>query len=306
MAVKKNPPISAVPVAEGARFSVGSATAFAVRRENKDIALRIRRERHPMRRAIGRIPFARGIQRLALSIFSLMDGIAESFELEPQRIVKGGKAGQAFCELFRIHPESLAGFWSGLLIPIILAGFMIGLPLAVETWVLPNFELSRPWINAIICFARIVGSFLGLFLCARLKLVNRLCMYRGAINKVLNAYETHRQTPALSEVLEASRIYRVSDTAFLMLVLVFSLMVFSAIRTFTLPIQLLMRFLTLLAVAAVINEPIRALEGLRSSHPLSALRAPLQWIERMFVIEPHRQMAEVALCAFNAARENNL
>ena len=306
MTGKKRPPINAVPVAEGARFSVGSATAFAVRRDNKDIALRIRRERHPLRRAIERIPFARGIQRLVLSIFGLMDGISESFELEPQRIVRGGRAVQSFCELFRIHPESMAGFFSGLLIPILLVGFMVGLPLAVETWVLPNFELSRPWINGIICFARVIGAFLGLFLCARLRVVNRMCMYRGAINKVLNAYEKKRHTPALSEVMEASRLYRVSDAAFLMLVLVISLMVFSAIRTFTLPIQLLIRFLTVLAVAAVINEPIRALESLRPSDPLSALQAPYLCIERMFVMEPHRQMAEVALCAFNAARENNL
>ena len=39
--------ISATTVAEGARFCIGDATAFAVRREGKDIALRIRREAVP-------------------------------------------------------------------------------------------------------------------------------------------------------------------------------------------------------------------------------------------------------------------
>ena len=44
MSRKKKLHLSASPVAEGVRFSVGSATAFAVRRKTKDVALRIRRE----------------------------------------------------------------------------------------------------------------------------------------------------------------------------------------------------------------------------------------------------------------------
>ena len=106
--------------------------------------------------------------------------------------------------------------------------------------------------------------------------------------------------------MTASHVYRQSDAAFLTVVLAVSFIAFALIRTFTLPVQLLVRVLTVLAVAAVVNEPIRALENLKNRHPLAALRAPYLWIERLFVREPHRQMVEVALCAFNAARENDL
>ena len=36
--------VHACPVAEGVRIQVGNATAFAVRQESKDVALRLRRE----------------------------------------------------------------------------------------------------------------------------------------------------------------------------------------------------------------------------------------------------------------------
>ena len=298
--------IYAAPVAEGARFSVGSATAFAVRREEKDIALRIRRERRPLRQALSRMPFARGMQRLALSTFGLIDGISESAELEPQRIAKGTKGERSFAELFQFHPEKLVALGSGILIPIILVALICGLPMAVERWILPNFDLSGGWTNAVMCVCRILGAWLGLFLCGHLRGVKRLCMYRGAINKVLNAYESARRAPTLDEVLEAPYIYHRSDAAFLMVVLALSIVAFTLIRTFTLPVQLLVRVLTVVAVAGIVNEPIQALERLKPTHPLSRLLVPFTWLERMFVIEPHSQMAEVALCAFNAARENDM
>lgn len=297
--------VSAAPVAEGARFNIGSAAAFAVRREGKDIALRIRRERRPLRQALSRMPFVRGMQRLVRSVAGWIDGLSESGELEPQRIVRGSRAEQAFARLFRIHPESLAAFLTGLAIPILLTGFTVGLPLAVESWILPNFELSRAAVNGIVCFTRILGLWLGLALCARLRLVNRLCMYRGAINKVLNACEQHRRAPTLEEAMAAPRVYRRCDAAFLLLTLAASVIGFAAIRTFTLPIQLLVRALMLFAAAAVVNEPLCALERLRPGHPLGRLLAPCLWLERLFAFEPHRQMVEVALCAFNAAKENN-
>ena len=84
-----------------------------------------------------------------------------------------------------------------------------------------------------------------------------------------------------------------------------SLIAFTMIRTFTLPIQILVRILIVFVAAGVVNEPIYLVERLSATNPLRFLRAPLMWLERMFVMEPHSQMVEVALCAFNAAKENN-
>ena len=306
MARKSRTQLSAAPVAEGVRFTIGTATAFAVRRESKDIALRIRRERRPLVAMMGRTPFVRGMLRLTRSVFGLVDGISESGELEPQRIARGNRLERGIAELFRFHPESLVGFLSGVASILILVAGICALPLAVRTWILPNFELTAGWINAIMCFCRIVGAVLGVFLCTRLRVINRLCMYRGAINKVLNAYEARRRTPDIEETRAASRLYRRSDAAFLTVVLTASLIAFTMIRTFTLPIQILVRLLIVFVAAGVVNEPIYLVERLGPANPLRFLRAPLMWLERMFVMEPHSQMVEVALCAFNAAKENNM
>lgn len=306
MSRKTRTQLSAAPVAEGVRFTIGTATAFAVRRDSKDIALRIRRERRPVRAMMARTPFVRGMLRLWQSVFGLMDGISESGELQPQRISRGNRVERKMALLFQFHPESLVGLLSGIAALICLVVAICGLPLAVQRWILPNFELSAGWINGIMCFSRILGAVLGVFLCTRLRVMNRMCMYQGAINKVLNAYEAHRGTPDIESACAASRIYRRSDAAFLVIVLIASLIAFTLIRTFTLPIQILVRILIVFVAAAIVNEPIYLVERFSASNPLRVLRAPLMWLERMFVMEPHSQMVEVALCAFNAAKENNM
>ena len=305
MARKRLQQISASPVAEGVRFKVGTVTAFAVRRENKDVALRIRRERRPLRSMLERTPFVRGMHRLVTSVGDLIDGISESAELEPQHIARGSALSKGFARLFRARPEGLVALGTAIMIPFLLLGLIYVLPLAVETFVLPNLDLARAQVNAIICAVRVMGALLAVGLIARLRLMDRLCMYRGAINKVLNAYEARPRQMTQDAAAKASRIYRRSDAAFLTLVMLVSIVAFALIRTFTLPVQVLVRVLTVFVVAGVINEPIQLLERLRPKNPLRVLLAPYLWIERMFVIEPHRQMIEVAVYAFNAAREND-
>ena len=301
-----NTSIHASPVAEGVRFTVGSAVVFAVRRRSKDIALRIRRERRPLRQAIGRTPFVRGMQRLVLSTLGLLDGISESSELEPQQAVHTTRPERAFARLFQVSPEGLVGFLSGAAIVILLPLLIWLLPMASYRWLLPHLHMSRAGLTVAMSALRILCLWLGLFLCFHLRAINRLCMYRGAINKVLNAYESSHHDMGLEDAVKASRVYHRSDAAFLMVVVTLCIPAFALVRTFTLPVQLLVRILTVFVVAGVVNEPIQALERLKPSHPMARLLTPCLWIERLFVLEPNRQMVEVALCAFNAARENDL
>ena len=305
MSRKKKLHFSASPVAEGVRFSVGSATAFAVRRKTKDVALRIRRERHPIRRFCENVPFLRGMIRLVCSVGDLLDGIFESAELEPQRISKGTRFEQKFAELFSIHPESMVAFGTALLIPIILVGLIFAVPAGAARLIRANPGVSRAAVNAIVCLIRVMGTFGAIWLLTRLRVINRLRMYQGAINKVMNACETDGRRVSHASAAVASRLYRASDGAFVTVVILISIVVFAFIRTFTLPVQLIVRALLMLVVAGIVNEPIRLIENLDDEHPLAVLKKPHMWLERMFVLEPHNQMVEVAVYAFNAAREND-
>ena len=300
----RHSPVHASPVAEGVRIQIGSATAFAVRKESKDVALRIRRERRPVRDAMERIPFLRGMVRLVGGAADFWDGLSESAELDPQPAVKGSRAEQRFSELFRIRPTALAAFGSALAI-ILLIGMVWAVPWLLERFVLSGSGLSRPACNAIACAARVFFALAAAALIPRLRVVNRLCMYRGAINKVVCAGRNGRgavETPAAEK---APYLSRRSDAAFALTVLLLSIIAFALVRTFTLPVQLLVRVMIILAVAAVINEPIRLLEGIPQKKAASKLLMPQVWLERLFVRQPNAQMIEVAVLAWNAAQEND-
>ena len=295
--------IAACPVAEGVRVRSGSAVAFAVRKESKDVALRIRREFHPVRAALARIPFLRGMVRLIGSILDFLDGVMESDELQPQQIAKGSKGEQRFAELFRVRPTSLVAAGSALVIVAVLA-LVWAVPFALERFVLPRYALNRASTNAIVCAVRVLAALGAAALIPRLRVVNRLCMYRGALNKVLNAAGGHRRQVQQEEAERASHISRRSDAAFALTTALLSIVAFALVRTYTLPVQLLVRALIVLAVAGVINEPIRLLEKQPAGRPISWLLAPQVALEHFFARRPHPQMVEVAVLAWNAAQEN--
>ena len=297
--------IHATPVTEGVRIQIGSATAFAVRQENKDVALRLRREYHPVRDAMERIPFVRGIVRLVGSAADFLDGASESAQLMPQQIVKGTRFEQRFAELFRVRPTSLVAAGSAIAILFLLGGLVIAGPWALARWVLPAFELSRPAINAIACAARVLCGLLCAVLIPRLRIVNRFAMYRGAINKALNAVPAADGSISQEAAEKASPISRRSDAAFGVTVLLLSVIAFALIRTFTLPVQVLVRLLIVLAIAALLNEPLRLLESARPGPVTNVLLGFQLALERCMTLKPHAQMVEVAVYAYNAAREND-
>ena len=297
--------IHANPVAEGVRIQVGNATAFAVRQDSKDVALRLRREYHPARDAMERIPFLRGILRLVLSVADFLDGVSESAQLMPQQIVKGTRFEQRFAELFRIRSTSLVAAGSVLAILFLIGGLVIAGPWALAKFVLPQFELSRNAINAVACAFRVLSMLLCAAVVPRLRVVNRFAMYRGAINRVLNADADADGRVTQEAAEQAPHLSRRSDAAFILVVLMLSVIAFALIRTFTLPVQVLVRVLTVLAIAAVLNEPLRLLENARRGHLTDALLAVQIGLERLMTRRPHAQMVEVAVYAWNAAREND-
>ena len=291
------------PVAEGVRVQAGDIVAFAVRKDNKDVALRIRGESHPLRRAAERIPFLRGMARLVGGIYDFLDGVLESQELEPQQITRGRKGEQRFAELFRIRPTDLVAAGSALVM-ILLLGLVWAVPWALERFVLPGYALSRAATNAVVCAVRVLAALGAAALIPRLRVINRLCMYRGALNKVLNAPAGKRRQVNQEDAERASHISRRSDAAFILTVALLSIVAFALVRTYTLPVQLLVRLLIALAVAGVVNEPIRLLENAPEARGVGWLLAPQVWLEHLFVRRPHPQMVEVAVLAWNAAQEN--
>lgn len=291
---------SGTPVAEGVRLEVGKYTVFAVRKADKDIAVRMRREPREFLRIMMRIPFLRGVVRLIRDICRFFDGISESAELKPQRVVKGGSAERVIARLLHIHPQSIVTLTSALLIPIIALICLYAAPAGLEQMLIRETALTRPWINGLVCALRVCGFMMAIGITGRLRVFRRLLMYRGAINMVCNCYENRDDLTPENAVLYPIHTRR-SEPAFLICVLAVSLILFSLVRVENIYLSILVRLLILLGTAAVLNEPFSALEAADSNWATRILRAPINLLQHMTALEPHPQMLEVAVCAFQAA-----
>lgn len=306
MAKNNQSRVIGTPIAEGVRFQIGEAAVYAVRNENKDIAVRVRRKTHFFRDLFGKIPFVRGIVRLITAMHRLFSGLNESAGMNPQAAVRGGKFSRGFAGLFRTTPQTLCALLTSLIIPVIFALFVIGLPMLAEYLLMMIEDVPRFAVNAVCCMFRIGGALLSLCLVCRLRLLNRLCMYRGAVSKVTNAYEAYGANLSHEEALLSSRLTDSSDGAFAIVVMILAMIAFACIRIDGLGMQVAVRLGVILAAAAIANELILPLERAKPDSLGAALRKPLVALQHIFTIEPHNQMIEVAVCAFRAAYENDL
>ena len=291
---------SATPVAEGVRLEVGKYTVFAVRNEDKDISVRMRREPRMLLRTCMRIPFVRGAARLIRDIVRFFDGLGDSAELRPQRPVRGTAPEQAVARVLHIRPQTIATLLSAILILVIASVCLYAAPAGAQVLLEAAFALSRTQLSLMIAGVRIVGLLVGIFLVGRLRVYKRLLMYKGAINKVINCYES-RDDVNVKTAVNYPILTRRSEPAFLICALCISLLLFPLIRPFHWAITAALRVLVLLGVAALLNEPFSALEDARPTLPVRIARAPIDLFQHMTTLEPHPQMLEVAVCAFDAA-----
>lgn len=294
------------PAAEGVRIEVGSATACAVRNRSRDITVRVFQESHTLRDLFSRIPLLRGVARLFNAFSGFFAGLSLSSELKPRAAIRGSAFSQEFARLFSTHPQTIAALIDALAVPLILAAMMLGLPGIVECALGNVPDLPRFAINAVCCLFRLLGAVLSVYMICRLKVFSRMCMYRGAAAKVINAYEAYGSGMTHESAVLSPRLTDKSDGAFLIVVMLVSIAAFSFVRTDGLLLQLCYRIGVILAAAAVTNEFILPLENADPNGALVSIRRPLTELQHLFTIEPHNQMIEVALCAFRAACENDL
>ncbi len=291
---------SGTPVAEGVRLEVGKYTVFAVRNEKKDISVRQRREPRKLLRALLHIPFLRGVARLLRDLYRFFDGLSESVELDPQRPVRGTSAEQRVATFLHISPQSIVTLLSALCLPLIAFCCMLAAPKGVEALLRVSTNVTRAQTNAIVCAVRIFGLLAAVGFGGRLRVLKRLLMYKGALNKCINCYEC-RDEMSCEAAAQYPIITRRSESAFLLSVTIISIILFSMIRADGLLLNAAIRIGIVLGVAALLNEPFSALESADMTLPVRIARAPLDFLQYLTTLEPHPQMMEVAMCAFHAA-----
>ncbi len=178
----------------------------------------------------------------------------------------------------------------------------IGLPLLLASFAVHR---SGSFLFVLVEGLIRVGLVLGyLAAIALLPDVRRVFMYHGAEHKTINAFESGWQLDVPS-VRRASTLHPRCGTGFLLVVLVVSVIVFSLVALFhpNLFWLVMSRVLAIPVIAGVGFELIRFMARNRTNAVVRVALLPVLGTQKFTTREPTDDVLEVAICAFNSARQ---
>ncbi|MFW5940785.1 MAG: DUF1385 domain-containing protein [Chloroflexota bacterium] len=127
--------------------------------------------------------------------------------------------------------------------------------------------------------------------------VQRLFAYHGAEHKTINAYEAGAEmTP--DSVSRFSLEHPRCGTAFLLTVVVVSILVYTLLPPISLPVRLLSRIVLLPVIAGIAYEFIRFTARHQDNALIRLITRPNLALQRLTTREPNEAMLEVAILAF--------
>ena len=146
-------------------------------------------------------------------------------------------------------------------------------------------------------FIRLVFLVGYVWLIGRLPDIRRLYGYHGAEHKTINAYEAGAElTPA--SVARFPLEHPRCGTAFLLTVVVISILIFTLLPSLTIPVRILSRILLLPIVAGIAYEYIRFTAKFQENPIIRLITKPNLALQRLTTREPDEGMLAVAIAAF--------
>ena len=177
------------------------------------------------------------------------------------------------------------------LLPLVLAGVAV--------------HRSNSFIFVVVEGVIRVGLVLGYLLAiALLPDVRRVFQYHGAEHKTINAFESGWPLDVAS-VRRASLLHPRCGTGFLLVVMVVSVVVFSAVAVFHPNVFWLVasRVIAIPLIAGIGFELIRFMARNRYNPVVRVMLLPVLGTQKFTTREPTDDMLEVAITAFNSARQ---
>lgn len=140
-------------------------------------------------------------------------------------------------------------------------------------------------------------AYIGLI--GRIPDIRRVFAYHGAEHKTINAYESGADlTP--EEVARHSTAHYRCGTAFLLSVMVISILIFALLGRPPLLLRILSRILLIPVVAGVAYEYIKLTNRFQHNRLVRAIAAPNLALQRLTTREPELPMLEVAISALKS------
>ena len=277
-------PVGGQAVIEGVMLQNGHRVAVAVRTpEGKIVVEPLRGQVH--RGRLTKIPFLRGPIRLYEMLALGLRALNVS-----ARLAYGEEAAGSRWDFLLTVALAVVLVGGGFVaLPVYLTGLM-----HIENPVL--FNLAEGGI-------RVLFFLLYLYGISFMRDIRRVFQYHGAEHKVVHAYEAGE--PRLEVARHKSPLHPRCGTAFLLLFIVISILVFSVIVTDSIWLKILGR-LALLPVVAGIAYEVLMVGG---RHPkawwLRPFLLPGLWLQRLTTREPADDQLEVALAALRYVTEES-
>jgi uncharacterized protein YqhQ len=290
-------------VIEGIMMRAPKTFTVVVRKPDGDLAVREDRWYSPMEKwPILKRPFLRGCIVMYEALFNGIQALTfsaqEALGEEEEKLGSWALAGTiatalgAAVLLFVVIPH----------LATLGIGYLMGTDLGVRNvW----FHLIDGTIK--------VTIFVGyIMLISLLKDIRRVFQYHGAEHKSIHAYEKGEEL-TIENARKHPRLHARCGTAFLLFVLVFSILLFSAVFPFfpkhllgnavlANALFILVKIVLLLPLAGFAYEIIRL--GDRLNNPvLNALLLPGMWLQKLTTLEPSDDQIEVALVALKTTLE---
>jgi uncharacterized protein YqhQ len=286
-------------VIEGVMMRGSKSLSVAVRNPNDEIIVHT----EPLDPRIyggrlARIPFVRGVtllwDALGLGIKSLMFSAEVALEDE-----KDEGAGNVF--------EGPAQ-WGTIIISLAFSiGLFFVLPAFVGGQIEHQLGLERSYLisNLIEGILRLMLLVGYIWLIGRLPDIKRLYGYHGAEHKTINAYEAGADlTPA--SVARFPLEHPRCGTAFLLTVVVISILFYSFLPPMPILLRVLSRIVFLPVVAGIAYEVIRFTAKHQDKAIIRAITKPNLALQRLTTREPDEGMLAVAIAAFNEVVESEV
>mgnify|MGYP000681122200 CR=1 FL=1 len=291
-------------VIEGVMMRAPNALAIAVRRPNGEVVVKEDQWRSLSRRfRFLKWPLIRGSVVL---IETLINGL-QALSFSANQALEEGK-GEEKLTSFAIGSVMALAFGVGILFFVVLphyltgyVGDLLGRELGVESVL---FHL----VDGLIKVLFLVGY---ISLISRMKEIRRIFEYHGAEHKCIYAYEAGEEL-SIANARKYSTLHPRCGTAFLLIVVIVSILLFSAIFPFLPAFPSLGKVLTnlvyvgiklplLIPIAGLAYEVIK-LSGKKPDHPLlSWAIAPGLWLQRLTTRPPTDDQIEIALRALQGA-----
>ena len=233
---------------------------------------------------ISRIPFLRGLVMLWDALGLGMKALMISADVATgEEVSLTGPVGWGM---------ALVGIGLGVGLFVVLPSFLVGL-LAIP------LEWLSSLLEGIVRLFIVVGYMWAV---GFMPDIRRVFAYHGAEHKTINAYEAEAEL-TVDDVRPFSTAHTRCGTAFLLIVVVLTVLIFAPFSTPSLLWRVLSRITLLPVIAGIAYETLRLTARLADRPWMRVIIAPNLALQRLTTREPDDEMLEVAIAALKTVLE---